>query len=93
MEQLLLTGRMDFADFFFRLFCGGREWHTVLFSALEMIGLWKMFEKSGVKGWWALIPAAREYQMSRCAGREPEGRVLSVLTALTTLYSVFGIAP
>ena len=93
MEQLLLTGRMDFVDFFLKLFFGGKEWNMVLFSLLEMIGLWKMFEKSGIRGWWALIPAAREYQMSRCAGREPEGRVLSVLTALTTLYSVFGIAP
>ena len=45
-----------------------------------MIGLWKMFEKSGVQGWWALLPGAREYQLSRCAGRESEGRGWSIVT-------------
>ena len=45
-----------------------------------MIGLWKMFEKSGVRGWWALLPGAREYQLSRCAGRESEGRGWSIVT-------------
>ena len=45
-----------------------------------MIGLWKMFEKSGVRGWWVLLPGAREYQLSRCAGRESEGRGWSIVT-------------
>ena len=41
-------------------------------------GLWHMFRKSGVDPRWALVPCARTYMLSRCAGREPEGRVLSV---------------
>lgn len=49
-----------------------------LLGVLYLAGLWKLLEKSGVKGWWALIPGARDYQLARCAGREPEGRVYSV---------------
>ena len=51
---------------------------NVLLALLYLVGLWKLLEKSGVKGWWALIPGARDYQLARCAGREPEGRVYSV---------------
>ena len=49
-----------------------------LLGVLYLAGLWKLLEKSGVKGWWALIPGARDYHLARCAGREPEGRVFSV---------------
>ncbi len=52
----------------------------ILAETLLIIGIWKLLEKSGLKGWWALIPGAREYQISRCAGREPEGRIYSALT-------------
>ena len=90
MERLLLDGRFDFLDFFFKLFFSSKEWLPIVFSALEMAGFWRMFEKSGIKGWWALIPAAREYQLGRCAGREQEGRLLSVFSGLTTLINVFG---
>ena len=61
---------------------------TVFFSATDPIaivlrvlyfaGLWKLLEKSGLKGWWSLVPCAREYQLGRCAGREPEGRILAL---------------
>ncbi len=93
MESLLLTGKFDFLDFFFNLAFGTTGWLGIVCTALQMIGLWKMFEKSGIKGWWALIPAAREYQEGRCAGREQEGRTLSILTALTTLINVSGVVP
>ena len=93
MENLLLLGIFDFKDFFFKLFFGTTDWIFAIVSLLQMIGLWKMFEKSGVKGWWALIPAAREYQMGRCAGREQEGRLLCIFTVLSRLLNVLGIAP
>ena len=53
-------------------------------TALFIVGLWKMLEKSGVPGWWALIPGAREYMLARCAEREPEGRI-TCLTSLAIL--------
>ncbi|MCD4747428.1 MAG: signal peptidase I [Bacteroidales bacterium] len=31
-------------------------WLTFIFTILTIIGLWKMFEKAGVKGWEILIP-------------------------------------
>ena len=52
----------------------------VVLNALYIVGLWKIFEKSGIKGWWAVIPCAREYQLARCAGQETEGPVYSMTT-------------
>ena len=53
-------------------------------ALLFIIGLWAMLRKSGIPGWWALIPCARDYQMARCAEREPEGRI-TCLTSLAIL--------
>ena len=57
-------------------------------AALFMAGTWRLLQKSGLEGWWALIPGARDYQLARCAGREPEGRVYSLTGAASTLISV-----
>ena len=61
---------------------------AVYFNALEppyialrilyMLGAWGLLKKSGLKPAWALVPWACEYQLSRCANREPEGRVYSL---------------
>ena len=93
MERLLLEGRLDFWDFILRLYFGNATLYAAVTTLLFEIGIWKMFEKSGVKGWWTLIPCAREYQMGRCAGRESEGRVLAVLTFLVRAVDTLGIAP
>ena len=66
-----------FTNIFFD--CGVK--FDLIFAILYVAGLWGMFQKSGLKGWNALIPVYREYQLARCAGREVEGRVFS-LTAL-----------
>ena len=55
-------------------FFGTNAWSAAIAVALYLAGLWGLLKKSGVKGWWALIPFAREYQLAKCAGREPEGR-------------------
>lgn len=60
----------------------------VILTALYIGGLWGLLRKSGIRGWWALIPGAREYQLSRCAGREPEGRVYSVVTIVDTIFTL-----
>lgn len=93
MESWILNGNFDFPDFFLNLVFGQTGWFYVLTGALFMVGLWKMFEKSGVKGWWALIPGAREYQLACCAGRESEGRVLAVAVVGIRLINLFGILP
>ena len=63
-------------------------------SILFMAGLWRIFEKSGLQGWWALIPGAREYQLARCAGRESEGPVYSLAAfATVVLNAIFLLIP
>lgn len=42
-------------------------------AGMYIAGLWRLLEKSGIKGWWALVPCVRIYQLGRCAGRVPEG--------------------
>ena len=55
---------------------------------LYIAGLWKILQKSGVKGWLALIPWVREYQIARCANREPEGQVYCLSSFATTAIIV-----
>ena len=57
-------------------------------SLLYLVGLFFIFRKCGVQGWWALIPWARDYKLGVCAGREPEGRSLCILSFLTTIASL-----
>lgn len=93
MESLILNGSFDLWDFICAVYFGSKSWIYIISGVLYMAGLWKMFEKSGLKGWWAVIPCAREYQLSRCAGREPEGRLLSVFTFIGILTATFGMTP
>ena len=61
---------------------------TVILKVLYIIGVWKVLEKSGIKGWLALIPWVRNYQLSRCAMREPEGRVWCVNAFFMTITNL-----
>ncbi len=65
----------------------------VAITILVIIGEWGLLRKSGIKSWWALVPFAREYMLSQCAGREPEGRRaslaafgLAIVLCLTNLF-------
>ena len=91
MESLILTGQFDARDFFLTLFFGSDAWNDIVTSVLYLIGLWMIFRKSGVKSWWALFPVAREYQLARCASREPEGRGLVIVCFLIKVINVFGV--
>ena len=93
MNSLYLTGNTGFLSFFLTLYFNTTNWASIVGEVLSIVGLWKLLEKSGVKGWWALIPCAREYQMGRCAGREPEGRMLCVFLFLSRLLSLFRFLP
>ncbi len=93
MNSLYLTGNTGFLSFFLNLYFNTTDWASIVVEVLSIVGLWKLLEKSGVKGWWALIPCAREYQMGRCAGREPEGRMLCVFLFLSRLLSLFRFLP
>ncbi len=64
------------------------SWHGIALAALLIAGYWGMFKKSGVDPRWALVPCVRDYMFSKCAGREPEGRVLFIINALTLVMDL-----
>ncbi len=64
------------------------ELTPMITSTAYIAGLWLILEKCGTKGWWALIPFAKDYQLGKCAGREPEARVLVFLDVLMYLVNV-----
>ena len=51
---------------------------STILSVLYMIGLWRLFVKCGLKGWWALVPIVKYYKLALCADREQEGRTVTV---------------
>ncbi|HCI73730.1 MAG TPA: ABC transporter ATP-binding protein [Lachnospiraceae bacterium] len=61
-----------------RFYFGSTAPVDIVLRILFYAGLWRILQKSGVKGWWALVPWAREYQLARCAHREPEGRAYCI---------------
>ena len=61
---------------------------AVISGVLYIIGIWGIFRKSGIPGWWAAVPCAREYMLANCAGREPEGRVTSVIAFIFMMNSL-----
>ena len=73
------------------IFARGTSLSDIILSALFMAGIWRIFEKSGIKGWWALIPGAREYQLACCAGRESEGPVYSLASAGSIALQVISL--
>ena len=50
-----------------------------------IIGCFALFRKSGRKGWYAIIPGIREYQLGVTAEHEEEGRIYFILSACETL--------
>ena len=71
-------------DYILILLFNTTTWLGCVLSALRYAGLWFILRKSGLKGWWALVPFARDYQIGRCAGREPEGRLTCILAFFST---------
>ena len=58
---------------------------TVPEAILTIFGYWGIFKKCGAKPWEALVPFRRTYTLARCAGREPEGRVLTAADVINTV--------
>ena len=58
----------------------------IIMGILYITGLWGVFVKCGLKGWWALVPIARDYKLALCADREQEGRSLLVVRIILLLH-------
>ena len=93
MEQIFLGHGFSVVGVICDIFFGGRTPLVIVTAALFMAGVWKVFEKSGLKGYWALFPGFREYHLALCADREAEGRPYAALSLLLTLLNVFGGIP
>ena len=63
----------------------------IIFRCLNILGAWGLLKKSDNKTWYALIPYVREYQLSKCAGREPEGRVFALTGFLLTVLEIISL--
>ena len=71
------------------VFSGMMDIRLMILFVLYIVGLWGVFVKCGLKGWWALIPVARVYKLALCADREQEGRLLtSVHVVLIINYAI-----
>ena len=64
----------------------GTSFPFVPFWILYVIGLWKVLQKSNLKGWHSVVPALRDYKLAYVAGREGDGRVLMILDILEIIY-------
>lgn len=69
--------------------------YFIIPNFLFIIGAGMLLYKSGLKWWYCLIPVFREYQLSRCAQREPEGQVYCIINLciifVQLIYSILGI--
>ena len=66
---------MIFWNIFSTVFLEGQSGVYGIVTLLIMwAGAWRLLEKSGIPGWWAIVPCARGLMLGRCAGRESEGR-------------------
>ena len=57
----------------------------IIMGILYLAGLWGLFVKCGLKGWWALVPIVRDYKLALCADREQEGRTLVTVRIILLL--------
>ena len=64
---------------------------SLIRASLYIVGLIGIFRKSGLAWWWALVPCYRDFQLSRCAGRESEGHVYYLTSIGLVALSIAGI--
>ncbi len=62
--------------------------YGIIYALMIRAGMWAIFRKCGVEGWWALVPCVSEYRLGQCADRRPEGRVLFFTSALNILVQI-----
>lgn len=67
------------------LLFGTQNVSNAVSEVLLIFGLWGLFKKCGLKGWYALIPCYRTYSLARCAAYESDGRILFAAEAGITL--------
>ncbi len=59
--------------------------YLIVIQMLCLFGFWGLFRKSGIRGWWALVPCARYAKLGLAAGREREGQIAAVFSGIAIL--------
>lgn len=57
----------------------------IILQALYIAGMYGIFQKCGLKGWYALLPCLREDKFGEIVGMEKEGRVIAMLQGLSII--------
>lgn len=57
----------------------------ILLQVLYIAGMYGIFQKCGLKGWYALFPCLREDKFGEIVGMEKEGRVIALLQGISIL--------
>ncbi|MCR5297578.1 MAG: hypothetical protein K6E17_09220 [Clostridiales bacterium] len=80
------------ADVLLKIFLGAglTSVFSLIVNALFIFGVWGIFTKCGIKGWWALIPCAREAKLGEAAGMGREGRIAGTFQGLCILVNLIG---
>ena len=69
-----------FTVFFFQQSAGNIMYITL--DVLYIAGMYGVFQKCGLKGWYALFPCLREDKFGEIVGMEKEGRIMAMLHGL-----------
>ncbi len=59
-----------------------------VFALAQIIGMWKVFEKAGQKGWMALIPILNIYVLVRIAGKEVWWLILFLIPCVSFVAQI-----
>ena len=59
----------------------------IAMHALYLFGMYGIFRKCGLKGWYALIPCLQEDKLGEAVGMEKEGRVAAMLQGINILLA------
>lgn len=65
----------------------GSDLFSIILWGLSAAGIWMILKKCGRKGWWALIPGVRMYQLGICADRAQDGLTCLILEAVNVAVS------
>lgn len=62
--------------------------YSPITSVLFTIGLWKILEKCGAKGWWALLPGGRYFKLGDVVECDNSGVVVLFLELITSVLGL-----
>lgn len=78
----------EILDIFFGIVFGTDQTAGIILEILFIVGLFRILQKSGINGWWALCPFIREVKLAKCASREQEGKTYFFISLANTALLV-----